>query len=166
MNMRRCAVTLLSMVIAAFLVPAAVLAAGVPPAAQAFNADTLDDFAYQAERIRAQMIDGGRYADFPRRDLRYVEELLHRIHVLLERSGPVSSMSQEQKIDLMNLQERTNAVLTRNEDNRLECEWTLITGTHRRQQLCMTASEREDMRARDRAGYIQRVQQGRVSGSR
>lgn len=164
MNMHRNVALGLILALAALLVPNIGTAARMPPAAQTVTAQTLEDFEYQAARIRAEMLPGKRYADLKRRDLNYVNELLHRIHVLLQTHGPVARMAQEQQIDLLNLQERANAVLTGDESNRLLCEWTRVAGSQRRQQICLTSAERERIRARDREMFLQRVQQGRVAG--
>ena len=164
MNMHRNAALGMILAFAALLVPNIGTAARMPASAQIVTAQTLEDFEYQAARIRAEMLPGKRYADLKRRDLNYVNELLDRIHVVLEAHGPVARMAQEQQIELLNLQERVNAVLTGNESERLLCEWTRVAGSQRRQQICMTSAERERIRARDREMFLQRVQQGRVGG--
>lgn len=164
MNMQRYAALGLALVFAALTMPSVGMAARMPPSPQIVTAQTLEDFEYQAARIRAEMLPGKRYADLKQRELNYVNELLQRIHGVLQTHGPVPRMAQEQRIGLLNLQERVNAVLTGNEANRMLCEWTRVAGSQRRQQICMTSAERERIRARDREMFLQRVQQGRVAG--
>ena len=137
--------------------PATSMAARAPSSTEAVTADTLEDFQYQAARIRAEMAPGKRYAELSDSDLQTVERTLNEIHALLERSGAVTAMNEEQKTNLFNLQERANVILTEaNAHNELICEWTRLTGSNRRQRVCITAYERERMRDQSRDGFTRR----------
>lgn len=148
--------TLLACLLAFVAAPSISMAARAPSSTQAVTAETLEDFQHQAARVRAEMAAGKRYADLSKRDLRTVERTLDEIHVLLERSESVAAMNEEQKTNLINLQERANAILTANAQEELICEWVKKTGSNRRQRVCITAHERDRMREEANRGFSRR----------
>lgn len=154
MSKRYLTTLLLTVLVAAFLAPAAAMAAPASSMTPAVSADTLGDFEQQASRIRAEMAPGKRYADLSRRDTKTVERTLDEIHALLERTETVSAMNEEQKTQLITLQERANAILTADAGNELVCEWVKKTGSNRRERVCMTAHERDLIRGQSRDGFI------------
>lgn len=104
-------------------------------------------FLEQAIQIRADLAAGDRYSGIRSTEQDTVLRLLHRMEALLARAGSVESLSKANKVRLFNDQERINNILTSASSNeRTVCERTRITGTHRRQSVCLSVAEREHYR--------------------
>jgi len=102
------------------------------------TADTAEKFAEVAAGIRKEMTAGGRY-EYIRPDQKgKVEADLNTIAQMLQQSGPVSAMRNDQKVQLFNVQENLNGILTHSDKNRLVCENTASVGTQIRTNKCRT----------------------------
>ena len=117
-------------------------------------ADTPEKFAQTAEQIRAQMGTGGRYEFINPGDKGKVETDLNSIGAMLQKSGGVATMSQEDKVRLFNTQEHLNGLLTHSDSNRLVCERRAPVGTNIPLNTCKTVGEIEKNR-RDSQKYMQ-----------
>jgi len=117
-------------------------------------ADTPEKFAQTAGQIRAEMNAGGRYEFINPGDKGKVETDLNSIGAMLQKSGAVAAMSQEDKVRLFNTQEHLNGLLTHSDSNRLVCERRAPVGTNIPLNTCKTVGEIEKNR-RDSQKYMQ-----------
>jgi hypothetical protein len=116
------------------------------------EADTPAKFADTQAAIHNEMAPGGRY-EFIKPDAKaQVEVDLAAISALLQKSGSVAQMSQPDKVQLFNLQEHVNGVLTHSDGNRLVCEHRPPMGSNIAVTSCKTVAETEKMR-RDAQKY-------------
>ncbi len=115
-------------------------------AAPAIRATTLDDFRSQASRVRADMAANGRYAGLSETDRHTIEADLARIDALLQKRGTSSALRDGEQVDLLNAQEEVNALLTRNDGERLVCTLERRTGSKMMQKNCMTVADRNELR--------------------
>jgi hypothetical protein len=108
-------------------------------------------FAQQATKIRTDLTQGDQYSEISQADRDQVLGLLARIESLLESVDNVDALPMQSRIELFNDQERINTILTgARADSRMICTRTQVTGSHRKQQVCMTVADRERRRERDR----------------
>ena len=121
-------------------------------------ADTPDKFAQTAAQVRKEMGAGGRYEFIRPDDKAKVDTDLNSMEAMLQKSGSVTAMNQDEKVQLFNTQEHLNGILTHSDRNRLVCENTAPTGSNLRRSTCLTAGEIELKRQRDQKG-IQDLQQ-------
>ena len=109
-------------------------------------ADTTDKFQQVATQIRADMTTGGRY-EFIRPDEKAKVEIdLDAMTKMMQQSGSVAAMSQDQKVLLFNTQEHLNGILTHNDVNRLVCEHAAAIGSHIQTTTCKTVGDIERQR--------------------
>ena len=107
-------------------------------------------FSAQAARIRADLAGGGKYAEIKPEDRRTVLSLLDRIKSQLGPDERVDELPQQATIDIFNDQEQINGILTGLQtDNRLICRREQVTGSHRRQQRCISNTIRDSQRKAD-----------------
>ncbi len=111
-----------------------------------FRADTPEAFEAQAAEVRKEMGTDGKYGAIDVTDRTAVDADLDKIKALLNSKGSASKLNDSEQVDLMNAQERINAVLTKNDGNRLICTMEMRSGTHFRQKICQTARERDEVR--------------------
>ncbi len=111
------------------------------------TATTADDFRAQAGRVRASLGDGARHASATADERARIEALLARIEQRFVARGSSASFSEGDRLDVFNAQEEVNAILARNDGNRLVCEFITRTGSHRRSKECLSVREREARRA-------------------
>ena len=100
------------------------------------SARTAEDFTAEAEHIRNEMRQDGRYGGISPRDREKVETELTRMEQLLARHGSVDEMGPRERSDLFNAQERANGLLTGNDDQRQVCQMVESTGSKMRQRQC------------------------------
>ena len=113
-------------------------------------ADTPEKFQQIAADIRKDMNPGGRY-EFMRSDEKAkAENDLDAIMKMLQDSGSVSVMKHEQQVQLFNVQENLNGLLTHSDRNRLVCEKNATVGTHIQTTTCKTVGDIERERATSR----------------
>ena len=115
-------------------------------------ADTPEKFAQTAEQVRKEMSTGGRYEFINPGDKAKAEADMDSMSSLLQKSGSVAAMNQDQKVQLFNTQEHLNGILTRSDRNRLVCENTAPTGSNLRRPTCLTVGEIETKRQHDQKG--------------
>lgn len=118
----------------------------------AVKVTTADEFAAQVEQLRKEMTPTGRYADMTADDRARVEKNLETITRLFEQKGEFASMSNADKVVLVNAQEEANAILTNNDDDRLICSTHRPTGSNFKQKQCMTAKQARELREKTRDG--------------
>lgn len=99
-------------------------------------------FAQQAEDVRAEMEQGGRYSTISSADRTVVERDLDRIAKLLIKHGAVAGLNDQELMALMTAQEEVNALLTGNDGDRYICEYETTTGTHQYMKVCLTVAQR------------------------
>jgi hypothetical protein len=90
------------------------------------------------EVIEQEMAPGGHFAQVPPADQQTVRETLARMTHLLAGHASVAELSEDQKIALLNDQERINALLTGNDQDQLLCQRRPLPGTHLPQNVCET----------------------------
>jgi hypothetical protein len=116
-------------------------------------ADTPEKFAIVVDEVRTAMKPGGRY-EFIRPDNRIKAEAdIEKIGSLLQRWGSVETMSQDQRVQLFNVQENLNGILTHSDSNRLVCEHRAPVGTNIPVTTCQTFGEVEKSH-RDAQQYL------------
>jgi hypothetical protein len=109
-------------------------------------ADTPEKFKQVEVDIRQDMSPGGRY-EFIRPDEKVkVESDLTLMESMLQKSGSVNTMQEQDKIRLYNTQENLNGILTHSDSNRLVCERRAKVGTSIPQTTCRTVGEIERAR--------------------
>jgi hypothetical protein len=107
-------------------------------------------FSQQAAQIRADLAASDKYSEISPADRDTVLRLLARIEDLLASVDKVDALPMQSKVDLFNDQEQVNTILTgARADSRMICRREIATGSHRKQQTCMTVAERERRRERD-----------------
>jgi hypothetical protein len=104
-------------------------------------ADTSESFAVVAAAVRSEMKPDGRYEFISRSARQQVDNDLDAMAALLEKSGMVASMDDEDKIKLFNLQERVNGTLANNASDRLICTHVAPVGSHLPVTYCKTYGE-------------------------
>lgn len=104
------------------------------------------EFDAIANEIRIQMEPGGRYGYVPNIDRPKIEEQLATMTSLLKGVEVIEELSHEDRVRLFNAQEKINGLLLQHDGQRLVCEKTRVTGSHRPRTVCMTYAEREAAR--------------------
>lgn len=104
-------------------------------------AETLAGFQQQAAEVRAGMQPGGVYGYIEASDRTRVEQRLDAMQQILERRSGDAALPQNDKLALLNTQEELNAILLKNDNNRLECERGTHTGSRIHVTTCRTHGE-------------------------
>lgn len=118
-----------------------------------FKVDTPQAFEAQAAEVRKEMGTDGRYGAISVDDRTAVDTDLDRIDALVRKRGSASKLNDAEQVELMNAQERINAVLTNNDGNRLICTMEPRTGTKFKTKVCLTQHERDQVRLKSQQGY-------------
>jgi hypothetical protein len=108
------------------------------------------DFPELIKMIRIELEPGGRFADVPPGDRPLLDEKLKLMETLLGDVRHVDELSDNDKMKLLNAQSHVNAVLLKNDDQRLVCERYTPTGSHRPQKVCITVAQRRENSERAR----------------
>jgi ribonuclease D len=150
---------------AAFLSLAIVaLVSGADPAhastkdAPAVHVTTLDNFNAQSDRVRRDMQPNGRYGRISAKDRQTVETDLDRIKTLLTERGSSAALRDAEQTEIINAQEEINALLTRNDSERLVCTLERRTGSKMLQKTCMTVADRDELRRKTQDASQQNAQ--------
>ena len=142
----------------------AAIAGGANPAhantkeAPAVHVTTLDDFNAQSERVRRDMQPNGRYGRISAKDRQTVETHLARIKTVLTERGSSSALRDAEQTEIINAQEEINALLTRNDSERLVCTLERRTGSKMLQKTCMTVADRDELRRKTQDASQQNAQ--------
>lgn len=128
-----------------------------------FAVDTPAAFEAQAADVRKEMGTNGKYGAISVADRTAVEADLDKIDALVRKRGSADKLNDADQVDLMNAQERINAVLTRNEGNRLICKMEPRTGTNFKVKVCMTAHERDEIRRKSQEAFQDNLMGGSPS---
>lgn len=105
-----------------------------------FAIDSAAEFEAQAVEIRNEMRDG-RYSHLTERDRAAVDSNLNRVTRLLNKRDELSQLSNRDQVELVNAQERINAVLTENDPDRIVCKLEAKVGTRMKTKNCLTVRE-------------------------
>ena len=111
-------------------------------------ADSSDKFVVLAQAIRQEMAPGGRFEFITGRSRAEVNRGLDDMAAMMEKTGSVSAMREEEKIKLFNTQEKVNGLLAKNAKDRLICSYVSPVGSHLPVKKCETLGEREANRAK------------------
>ena len=104
-------------------------------------------FQQQAAQIREDIATGDKYAEIAPEDRTSVLAALTRIDTQLSAAGNVDGLSEAAKVAVFNDQELINTILTKaRDDSRMLCRREVVTGSHRKQNVCLTVAERERRR--------------------
>ncbi|MBO9664624.1 hypothetical protein [Dokdonella sp.] len=126
----------------------------------AVKADTPAAFEEQAAQVREDMQESGQYGDISAADRKAVEADLEKIGALLKSKGSANALNDGEQVELANAQERVNAILTRNDGDRLVCTYERRSGSNFKYKTCMTASQRESVRRKSQDGYQNQLMKG------
>src|SRR5947199_130846 len=127
LNMR--GICALSLVLAQFIACSTVIAVESGVAEKPLAIDTAEQFAQKTRQIQLELQPSGRYEFLGADERHHVEDDLARMAKMIKSTGSISAMQPEQKVELFNAQERVNAILTKNDGNRLVCEHHRTTGS-------------------------------------
>jgi len=116
------------------------------------TANTLEAFQVNAGEVRSEMRASGRFGGITPRDKEKVEIELDRMEGMLAKHGSVEAMDARDKGELFNAQERANALLTGNDDQRLVCQMVEPTGSKMRKRECRRAGDIRRTRDMQRDG--------------
>src|ERR1700742_2553482 len=83
---------------------------------------TAETFDVQIDQVHKDMEKGGRFEYITEDDRKVVEDGLKFMRDLIEQNGTVAAMKEDDRIRLFNRQERVNALLTKNDSQRIICE--------------------------------------------
>ena len=109
-----------------------------------FAVNTPEAFAVQAATVRRDMGPDGRYREVTVAERAVVEAELKKIEDLLQHRGSAEKLDDKDQVELVNAQENINAVLTKNDGDRLICTLDQRTGTNFKVKTCMTAFQRSE----------------------
>lgn len=112
--------------------------------AEGSNVNPVKQFEAVVANIRANLEPGGKYDYVPAADRPHIEEQLNIISSLLANVDSVDQLNQRRKVKLFNAQEKLNGLLLQAEAERMHCQQTKLTGTHRTQTVCLTGKQREE----------------------
>lgn len=132
-------------------------------AAWNFAVNTPSEFAEQAAAVRKEMGDEGRYREVSAADRSMVEAELSKIEGLLQSKGSANKLNDSEQVELVNAQEHINALLTKNDGNRLICSQEKRTGSNFKIKTCMTAFQREERRRKSQQGLQDDLMRGSAS---
>jgi hypothetical protein len=113
-------------------------------------AQTLGGFEQQAASVRQGMQPGGVYGFISDDDRRHVEQRLDEMHRLLQDHSAQAQLAQTDKVSLLNAQEEVNAILLKNDNNRLICEHGTQMGSRIHVTTCQTYGELMQRQQQDR----------------
>ena len=125
--------------------------------------DTPQAFEAQAAQVRKEMGPRGQYGGISLNERTAVGTDLDQIDVLLRKRGSATKLNDVDQVALMNAQERINAVLTRNEGNRLICTLEAHTGTNFKQKVCRTQAEIDGTRRNSQKAFQDDLMRGSAS---
>ena len=152
----------LALVSCAACIPAAHAA---PPVAKPLVAQSLDSFMQDQARIRKDMQPGGQYGYISNLEKNRVEASLAQMQNLLTANKTKADMRQEDKVALLNAQEKVNGILEHNDNNRLVCEHVAPVGSHIPVTTCHTygelmAQQRRSQKFLEDRGEVPQVKRG------
>ena len=107
------------------------------------TADSRAAFDDQAQAIRQQMEEGGRYEFVSQAERVQVEQGLTRVADILARHDDPQAFTDKDKRELVQAQENVNAILTHNDGRRVICERRAPTGSRLGKDYCRTFAEQE-----------------------
>lgn len=105
------------------------------------KADNKDDFAAVVIAVHQQMKPGGRYDTVDAAGKAAIEGKFSDMQSLFDVHATVAAMNETQKVQLFNDQEAVNAILTKNDGDRLICESAAPTGSLIRKTTCRRYSD-------------------------
>jgi hypothetical protein len=133
---------IMSALLLGFAVCATSAVAAKKEAEKVVAADTKAAFADQAESVREQMAEGGRYEFVTPAERSKVNARLEEMSRIFE-EGDVANLSKAKIADLYVAQEDINAILTKRDGKRVICERVKIVGSHMKSMQCITYAEQE-----------------------
>lgn len=131
-----------------------------------FAVNTPEAFAVQAAAVRKDMGPDGRYREVNAAERAVVEAELEKIEGLLQHRGSAEKLDDKDQVELVNAQENINAVLTKNDGDRLICTLDQRTGTNFKVKTCMTAFQRAERTRKAQQGFQDALMQGSASQSK
>lgn len=106
-----------------------------------FTVDSAAEFEPIADQIRQDMQDG-RYSHLEERDRLAVDTDLSRVtRLLIKRDENNSKLAKRDEVELINAQERINAILIDNEADRIVCKLEAKVGTRMKSKNCMSVRD-------------------------
>lgn len=128
------------------------------------GAITAETFAQQRAQLAEEIESGDAYVEITAMEKREVNQSLDRMQAWLESAGSVDAMSEDQRIRLLNEQEKINTMLTGvAADSRMVCTREQSVGSRMRQTVCFTVAERRRRREADAEG-VNRIFVGGLEG--
>ncbi|HZP66976.1 MAG TPA: hypothetical protein VFB32_11765 [Rudaea sp.] len=103
--------------------------------------ETPEAFQSQVDRVRAGMQPGGRFEYIEGANRDRVNADLDTMSGMIRANGSVAAMKPEDKKQLIDIEERVNAILTRSDSNHMVCEKVQQPGSLLRVATCHTFGE-------------------------
>ena len=141
----------------AALVCAPAVATDKYPMKPDLDKQNVDTFQTQMDSVHKEMAKGGRFEYINDNDRATVEDGLKFMHDLIQQSGSVAAMKEDDKIQLFNRQEKINTLLTNSDSQRIICEKAPQPGSLFRVTTCHTVAELAH-RTRDAQNTIEATQ--------
>lgn len=108
--------------------------------------DVQESIAEQLLRVD-QALANEAYSELSAEDRQAVRDALGRIRVNVGDSASVAALAPDLRTAVYNDQELINTLLGKaHADSRMVCERVRLTGSNRREQVCMTVAQRREMR--------------------
>lgn len=126
-----------------------------------FAIGNIESFDRQVSDVHGKMLEGGGYAGIQPKERAQLDSDFSLIRELLERKFASGKLDDRDQVDLANAQERANAILTRNDSDRLVCTYDKRTGSNFKFKHCMSISDREAARRKSIDGYQSQLMGGR-----
>lgn len=104
-------------------------------------ADTPEKFTLLIADLHHEMGTGGRYEFISPEQKGKVDADLSTMAAMLQKSGSVDAMKEQDKVRLFNTQEHVNGILAHNDINRLVCEHRAPLGSSIPITMCRTLGE-------------------------
>jgi hypothetical protein len=110
------------------------------------TAQTKEAFSSQAESVRKEMQNGGRYEFVTPTEHSRVEHRLSEIQNLFDKYTEGTRLQDTKMVELLTAQEEINGILNKRDGDRLICKNEMPTGSHRPVNNCKKFSEIEHSR--------------------
>lgn len=120
-------------------------------------------FEEQRDKIMVDLADGETYAEISADDREKVATSLRRIQRVLGEKGSMSALHPDERVELVNEQERVNNILSQaGADSRMVCTREATVGTRLATRVCRTVAERRRLQDASRKA-LENAAAGRVN---
>lgn len=137
--MRRVLVSTFAVVAALLVFPAAAATKGFIDAKKVKP----EQIGQVAEIVESEMAPGGRFGDVSAAERAQVSALLVEMQQIVAGKQTLKDLNEDERVALINAQERANAILAKRDGERLICKRRQLVGTHRSETFCERADDKK-----------------------